>query len=606
MTLAAPPLLERARSHLTPEAGAHLRRWLEDPALAEFVPKIADLVAGGDWDELEDSFYTDVPVGTGGRRGRLGVGPNRINTRTVGESAEGLARFIASFGPEAIARGVVVGYDARRLSRELAEVTARVFAAHGIHCYLFDGVRSTPEVSFAIRHLGTQAGVVITASHNPRTDNGFKFYWDDGGQVVPPDDARFTEFLSAVDRVSLYESLAKAVEDGLATMVGREVDEAYLAQVAALAPHASRSAGIMFSAVHGVGATNVLPALERLGFQVQVVPEHLHPDSEFPTFPDGVINPEYPSVMRLAVERAAAAGCDLAIVADPDADRVGVAARRSLSSPQMALLDGNQVGALLAHFVLSRLREQNAIPVGATVVTTAVTTSLIGDIARAFGVRAVEHLPVGFKFIGRTIKELPDPSAYVFGCEESLGYLRGTYARDKDAASAAVLLAAMASYLKDSGRTVLDELDEIYRRYGYYRNRLRMDEYPGRDGLEAINRIMAGLRAHPPERLGGLPVVRAVDWREPNDLNPRDRSDMFTLLLSEDGRSRATARPSGTEPKIKYYIQHYAPPGSVRLSRISPAEGGSEWLEAARQRVDGEAQAIEEDLLREAARILAG
>jgi len=227
-------------------------------------------------------------------------------------------------------------------------------------------------------------------------------------------------------------------------------------------------------------------------------------------------------------------------------------------------------------------------------VTTAVTTSLIGDIARALGARAVEHLPVGFKFIGRTIKELPDPSAYVFGCEESLGYLRGTYARDKDAASAAVLLAALASHLRDAGRTLLDELDEIHGRFGYYRNRLRMDEYPGRDGLEAINRVMAGLRARPPAALGGLPVVRAVDWRETNELNPRDRSDMFTLFLSEDGRSRVTARPSGTEAKIKYYVQHHAAPGLAKE------------LQETRWRIDRQAEAIEQDLVREAARILAG
>ena len=594
MTLAATPWLEWARPHLSPEAAARLGRWLGDPDLAEFVPEIAALVEREEWAELEDSFYTDVPVGTGGRRGRLGVGPNRINTRTVGESAQGLARFIASFGPEALARGVVVGYDARRLSRELAEVTARVFAASGIPCSLFDGVRATPEVSFAIRHLGPQAGVVITASHNPRTDNGFKFYWDDGGQVVPPDDARFTEFVSAVDRVPLYESVARAMADGLVKLVGREVDEAYLAAVAALAPPSSRSAAIMFSAVHGVGATNVLPALERLGFAVQVVPEHLQPDPDFPTFPDGVINPEYPSVMRLAVERGSAAGCDIVLVADPDADRVGVAARRSFGSTVMALLDGNQVGALLTYFVLNSIRAQGTLPAGAPVVTTAVTTSLIGDIARALGARAVEHLPVGFKFIGRTIKELPDPSAYVFGCEESLGYLRGTYARDKDAASAAVLLAALASHLRDAGRTLLDELDEIHGRFGYYRNRLRMDEYPGRDGLEAINRVMAGLRARPPAALGGLPVVRAVDWRETNELNPRDRSDMFTLFLSEDGRSRVTARPSGTEAKIKYYVQHHAAPGLAKE------------LQETRWRIDRQAEAIEQDLVREAARILAG
>lgn len=605
MTVAASLLLERALPHLSPEAAARLQRWLEDPDLSTFVPEVSALIEGEAWAELEDCFYTDVPVGTGGRRGRLGVGPNRINTRTVGESAQGLARFIASFGPEAAAKGVVVGYDARRLSRELAEVTARVFAANGIPCSLFDGVRATPEVSFAIRHLGTQAGVVITASHNPRTDNGFKFYWDDGGQVVPPEDARFTEFVAAVDRVPLYESLAKAAEDGLVKLVGRDVDEAYLAAVTALAPPSSRSAAIMFSAVHGVGATNVLPALQRLGFAVQVVPEHLRPDPDFPTFPDGVINPEYPSVMRLAVERASAAGCDVVLVSDPDADRVGVAARRTFATPPpglgdgpgvraaMALLDGNQVGALLTYFVLNSLREEGPLSADATVVTTAVTTSLIGDIARALGARAVEHLPVGFKFIGRTIKELPDPAAYIFGCEESLGYLRGTYARDKDAASAAVLLAAMASHLKDAGRTILDELDDIHRRFGYYRNRLRMDEHPGRDGLEAINRIMAGLRARPPAALGGLPVLRTVDWREPNDLNPRDRSDMFTLFLSEDGRSRVTARPSGTEPKIKYYVQHYAPPGAA------------EELKETRRRIDRQTEAIEQDLVGEAARILA-
>ena len=550
---------------LSMPALANLERWLTEPGLAAFVPEIEALAADERWDDLEDAFAARLSVGTGGIRGPLGPGPNRINARTIGEAAQGLSAFIDDYGAAAREAGVVVGHEARRQSREFAELSCEVFAANGIRSHLFDGLRATPEISFAVRHLGATAGVQITASHNPRTDNGFKFYWSDGGQVVPPHDARFMQLVSDVDEVRRMP-LAQAEAQGLVSTIGAGVDEAYLGAVRGLASEKSRSAKVVFSPMHGAGSTNVLPVLRAEGFDVTVVPEQAEPDEGFPTAAGDLINPEFPEVMALPVRLAEAVGADIAICADPDADRIGVAARTHWDSDGVSILTGNQVGAALTHYILTRRRDAGDLRGDELVIETLVTTGLIADVARGFGLDPVDDLLVGFKFIAQVIGGLDDPSRFVFAAEESLGYLAGDFVRDKDAAIGALLVCEMASRLKDRGATVPMYLDELYAEYGYYRNALLLVELPGSAGRDVMTEVMLGLRADPPSSLAGMAVTAMDDRldeasRRPDVYRMGGSADIVTLYLSDDRRTRVTVRPSGTEPKLKVYVQHYAPAG---------------------------------------------
>ena len=587
--ISAPNVLALVRDspYLTEIAKRNITHWLRSPDLEAFRPALEVLIRAGEWAELEDAFRAHVTVGTGGIRGRLGPGQNRINDRTIGEAAQGLSRFIEEHGSEARARGVVVGHEARRDSRDFARLCCEVFAANGIRTYLFHGIRATPEISFAIRHLGSVAGVQITASHNPRTDNGFKFYWSDGGQVVPPLDARFTELVAEVGDVGRMP-FGEAERQGLVSILGPNVDGEYLAAVRSLSVDVSRSASIVFSPIHGAGSTSALPVLVGEGFNVTTVPEQLEPDEAFPTAVGDLIDPEYREVMELPIRLAERVGADVALCTDPDADRVGVAARTEPGRAGVRFLTGNQIGAALVQYILERRRRRGALAPNHVVIETYVTTSLIGDIARAFGVRVVDDLPVGFKFVAETIGKLADPTDFVFAAEESLGYLAGTFVRDKDGAIASLLVAEMASWLKDRGETIVTYLDEIYGKYGYYRNLQHLRELPGESGQDVMRAIMLHLRRRPPRALGGREVLAVRDpldarLRDPTAYRLGGADDMLSFVLSEDGRTRVTVRPSGTEPKLKYYVQHFAPAGGE--------------LAAVKAAVDGQARALAEAIV---------
>jgi len=421
-----------------------IERWLSDPNYEVFGPEIAALIESKQWGELEDAFYTQLTVGTGGIRGRVGPGTNRINLRTIGEAAQALSRFIAEYGDEYKRMGVVVGHEARRLSKEFATLCCEIFAANGIQAYLLDGLRATPEISFAVRHLKTAAGVQITASHNPRTDNGFKFYWSDGGQVVPPHDARFMQMVKEVGEIQRMP-FDKALAAGLVTIVGADVDREYLTAVRTLSVDKARSARIVFSPIHGAGSTNVLPVLQAEGFDVTVVPEQAEPNAEFPTAVGDLINPEFREVMELPIKLAEQVGADLAICSDPDADRIGVAARKRLDGNEVEFLTGNQVGIALTQYILERRQARGALAPNHLVIETCVTSTLIADVAESFGLKPLTDLFVGYKFIAQEIAKLQDPTDFVFSAEESLGYLAGTFVRDKDAAIAALFVAELAS-----------------------------------------------------------------------------------------------------------------------------------------------------------------
>lgn len=554
----------QGRGELSSEAVANLTKWLEQPQYAAFRDEIAGLVEKGEWAELNDCFYTIIPFGTGGRRGPMGVGPNRMNSRTVGESTQGLCRYIARFGEEALKRGVVVAYDTRHRSREFAETTVGVLAGNGVKAYLFDDFRPTPELSFAVRHLNAQAGIVISASHNPPSDNGYKVFWDDGAQIVSPDDRNVIEEVNNVVEIKSMP-LNEARRKGLLEEIGADVDRAFIDAVCRMTLTGNRDAKIVYSPLHGTGMKTVVPVLTKAGFEdLHVVAEQAVPDPDFSTCPDNKPNPEEERALDILMQRAAKLDADIALATDPDADRVACAVKERLpdGSEKWTRLTGNQVACLICRFTLSEMREQGKLPEQGVVVRTIVTTQELDSIAAEFGVEVVNHLLVGFKYIGETIRTLPPGKEFIFGAEESLGYLRGTYARDKDSAVAALTLAEMAATLKARGRSTMDYLNDIYRAYGYYSEMLSDIYLHGQEGQAQISRIMSALRESPPVEIGGRRVERVTDrltLTERDLVTGEERGGVEgiegnLLLLHLEGGGRVAVRPSGTEPKAKFYV----------------------------------------------------
>jgi phosphoglucomutase len=566
----------QARGALSAEARTAVSAWLEDPQLAAFVPDIQALVDQGNWSELEDCFYQPLRIGTGGIRGQIGPGPNRINSRTIGVAAQALCQFIEARGEDAKQAGVIVGHEARLHSRPFATLCCEVFAANGIPSHLFSAnanvnvdVRSTPEVSFAVRYLKATAGVQITASHNPKTDNGFKFYWSYGGQVVPPLDREFMELIKNVGEVRRVP--LDTVRGTLVKDVPAEVDIAYQDAVGSLSVVSNRSARVVFGAIHGAGKTNVLPVLERAGFEVLPIVGQLEPNDSFPDAAGKLINPEFAEVVQKALNYAQTMDADLAICSDPDADRAGVVARTQFEGGTLKLLRGDDVGAALTSFILEQRQTKGQITPNDLVLETFVTTSLIRDIAQSFNVECIDDLLVGFKWMAQIIEErnAANRVGFFFAAEESIGYLAGNFVRDKDASIAALLVAELASWLKDRRQTIWTYLDEVYIKHGCYKNLQNLIELPGKAGMEVMQEVMLGLRAYAEsgriESFGGRRVVKWKDWLAPGQLDARgsyrlgNAADMLTFWLSEDGRSRVTVRPSGTEPKLKYYVQLFEP-----------------------------------------------
>lgn len=559
-----------AQGRISDSAFRALSQWLTDPEFADFVPDIQRLVQTGDVDELEDAFRTHIAFGTGGIRGAMGPGPNRINLRTIGEAARGLARYILKSGIEnAREMGVVIAHDTRNNSGLFARETAAVIAGHGIVARLFDGPRATPHLSFALRQTGAVAGVVISASHNPPADNGFKAYWTNGGQVVSPHDKNIIAEVDAgknapLDKMDYEHGVAR----GSIQTLDAGLDAHYIEKLAAVALSDARDIRIVYTPLHGVGATNIAPALQKLGYDsFHIVEAQNIPDGNFPTVAGGIANPEDPGTLALAIKRAAQIHADLVIASDPDADRLGCALPHPQqgwwAAPEELALTGNQIGAILCHYLLDALKSQNALPPHGIVCKTIVTTDLISLIAAHFGMTLVDNLLVGFKYIAEVIDKLPGDRTFVFGAEESHGYLAGDFVRDKDAAIAAVLLAECAAQLKSQGRTVREYLDEIYRTFGYFCDIQKSTYRTGAQGNAEIARIMQGLRQNPPRAIGGHEVIEVIDYqtltaRHLQTGNVRalngTAGNVLAFTFTERGHTRVTARPSGTEPKIKYYV----------------------------------------------------
>ncbi|MFH1563585.1 MAG: phospho-sugar mutase [Nitrospirota bacterium] len=548
----------KQKGEICEKAFINIMKWLKNEEYKEYRNEILQSIQHGKFKELNDSFFTIIPFGTGGRRGQMGVGTNRINFRTIGESAQGLAEYIVKLNPKLKSKGIVIAYDTRNYSKEFAEESAIVLAGNGIKAYLFDGFRPAPELSFAVRELGTAAGIVISASHNPPSDNGLKVYWENGGQILPPHDKNVIDEVNKVTQIKKMK-LEEAKQKGLLEYVGEDLDKKYWAKLAGLSLVPDRGVKIVYSPLHGTGSTFIVPVLQQLGFtDLHLVEEQMTPDGNFSQIKNNKPNPEEPEALELVIQKAKELEADLAIASDPDGDRLGVAVKKE---DEWIILTGNQVGALLTHFILTQLKDK--LPQKGVIAKTIVTTDLIDAIAKKFKVEVKGNLLVGFKYIGQVINNLAQDEEFIFGTEESLGYLKGTFVRDKDAATAAILMAELASWLKTRGSFIYEQLNEIYKEYGYYKESLTDIFLRGMEGKDKMDRIMKELRSNPPLEIGGLKTVAVIDRLSGEEIDPvtktkiRDvegtKGDVLIFSLSEDRTTRLTFRPSGTEPKIKIY-----------------------------------------------------
>ena len=517
-----------------------------------------DAIANLQPDELADSFYRSLEFGTGGLRGIMGVGTNRMNKYTVGMATQGFANYLKkTYGDQPVS--VVIGHDSRNNSRFFAETTAGVFAANGIHVYLFEALRPTPELSFTIRKLGCKAGVVCTASHNPKEYNGYKAYWNDGGQLVPPHDKNViteVEAITSVDEVNWTGGEANI------TIIGREMDEAYISMVKSLSVYpeviqAEHNLSIVYTPIHGTGITLVPEVLSRFGFtNVHIVEEQAIPDGNFPTV--GYPNPEESETMAMGLAMAKSLDADILLGTDPDADRVGIGVKNHKG--EWVLMNGNQTAVLAFAYLIEARKAKGIAKPNDMVISTIVTTAMINKVAKQNGV-ACYNVLTGFKWIAELIKEKEANENYVIGGEESFGLMIGNEIRDKDAVSAVALLCEMAAYEKAKGKSLFDKMIELYMQYGFYYERLISITKKGMNGQKEIAAMMEGFRTSPPQAIDGSAVVEMLDYDMQTGKNllsgetwnlQLPKSNVLQFITA-DG-SKISARPSGTEPKIKFYF----------------------------------------------------
>ncbi len=538
-------------------------KWLSGNYDATTKESIQQLIDSGNVTELTDSFYRDLEFGTGGLRGILGVGSNRMNRYTVGAATQGLSNYInAAFPDQDIS--VAIAHDSRRMSPEFARLVADIFSANGIKVYLFSALRPTPELSFAIRQLGCQSGIVVTASHNPPEYNGYKVYWNDGGQVVAPHDKAIIGEVSKITSVDdiKFEGVPERIQ-----LIDEEIDAPYVERVKSNAVNPDvikRQAdlNIVYTPIHGTGITLVPRVLDALGFtNVHIVEQQATPDGNFPTVKSP--NPEERAAMQLALDLANSLDADLIMATDPDADRVGAGARNHHG--EFELLNGNQMASLIIYYLLNAWKDAGKLTGKEFVAKTIVTTDLIDQMCKRYGVNCYNTL-TGFKYIAEVIRELEGKEQFIAGGEESYGYLIGDFVRDKDAIASCAIIAELTAFAKDQGKSLFDMLMAMYQENGFYYESLVSLTKKGKSGAEEIQQMMADFRANPPKLIAGSPVVQVDDYNALTRLDARNgqtsaieagkmgiESSNVLQFFTEDG-TKVSARPSGTEPKIKFYV----------------------------------------------------
>ena len=541
-----------------------IQEWLSgnyDEATKKEIKKLQETDAS----ELEDAFYKDLEFGTGGLRGLMGVGTNRMNKYTVGMATQGYANYLNQSFPGV---KVAIAHDVRNRSREFAEIAANIFAANGIKVFLFEAIRPTPELSFAIRNLGCQGGLVITASHNPKEYNGYKAYWDDGGQLVPPHDKNV---ITEVEKIKTLEDVKWTGGESNITIIGKDIDDAYLKMVKGLSvnPDAcikQHDLKIVYTPIHGTGIMLVPKALAAYGFDnIHIVEEQATPDGNFPTviYP----NPEEQETMSIGLKKAKELDADILLGTDPDADRVGVGVKNNHG--EWVLLNGNQTAMLVFNYIIEARKNRGIAKPNDMVVKTIVTTNMIDEIAKANNITCYNVL-TGFKWIAELIREKEGKEEYIVGGEESFGLMIGDQIRDKDSVSAVAIICEMAAVEKNNGRTLFDKLLELYVQYGFYYENLISLTKKGMNGSKEIADMMQGYRDNPPKEIAGSRVAELLDYQLQVKTNIQtgvtEKIDLpksnVLQFMTEDG-SKISARPSGTEPKIKFYFGVNAPLKSI-------------------------------------------
>ena len=552
------------RGYLSESAANNVNEWLNQPKYAEYRAELQEMIEAERWQDLEDAFFKVIEFGTGGRRGTTGVGSNRINKVTIGESAQALCQYAKSFDPDAPKKGVVIACDTRLSSPELSRYAAQVCAANGFKTYIFDSFRATPELSFAVRHLGTAAGIVISASHNPPADNGFKAYWNDGAQLVSPHDKGVLDVAAEISHIEAVGSFDQAAANGQIIIVDKEIDNAYIEAASNETEGVSRNIKIVYSPLHGAGQTNVLPVLRQSGFNdIVLVESQMLPDGNFPTVENGKPNPEEKAANDRAVALMLSEEADIAITNDPDADRIGIIARQG---EEAIYLSGNQSAVLATDYALMKKAENGTLKDGSYIAKTIVTTDMMAAVADKYGVKTYTNMLIGFKYIGELIRNKESTSeTFIIGGEESYGLLKGDYARDKDGAAGALTLAEYAAELKDQSKTLWDRMLELYKEHGLYIERLDTVVCPGASGFSQMQNIMKYIRQSPPASIDGENITAVSDYAtlKKKDTSTGEESDIdcikgdVVVLEFGDSRRRITVRPSGTEPKLKLYCQWF-------------------------------------------------
>lgn len=559
--------------------------WLQNPYFDETTKEELRAIAD-DEKEIEDRFYRQLEFGTGGLRGVIGAGTNRMNIYTVRQATQGLANYIISQNGQE--KGVAIAYDSRIMSPEFATEAALCLNANGIKTYRFTSLRPTPELSFAVRKLGCIAGIVVTASHNPREYNGYKVYWEDGAQITPPHDKNILAEVAKVTSFDLVKTMDKAdaIAAGLYQEIDAEIDEAYMEELKKQSIHPevisemAKDFTIVYTPLHGTGNIPVRRVLKELGFEkVYVVPEQEKPDGTFPTV--AYPNPESPKAFELALALAKEVDADIVLATDPDADRLGVYCKDTKSGNYVSFT-GNMSGMLIAEYILKERTATGTMPENPALVETIVTTDMAKVIAQAYGVHLIEVL-TGFKYIGEQIRLFEENHTYnyVFGLEESYGCLAGTYARDKDACVAVMMLCEVASWYKKQGKTLWDAMLAMYEKYGYFKEGLETITLKGMDGAQQIQQMMAEAREHLPQQIGDAKVLAVRDYKTDVRYDMTDGSKSATglpisnvLYYELEDHSWCCVRPSGTEPKIKFYF-------GVKGTSLSDAEAKLDSLQKA-------------------------